>query len=304
MRISKEQIIRFIVPQFKWWFPCWYAFLADIALLAIFASVTNIVNVSKMQEKSGTLEWVKSEVMRVDKTCKWYRYEFKLQNDTTSYRQSFCLDNPFRIIVFNFNSLEDNPYCKKGDNVSFYLDNTPKQNKAFLIDNIKVKKDFTLCYGLKVNGKTVFNTMWLFTKTILYTILYVLGLFLTFPIIIMLTLDFGSNWHKTIGVDNNDQLIEKADSYWVDGMLLKKRNKNYKKAETIYLKVLKRSPKDYRALSMYASMLIEQKRYDDADTIYERMYKIDKGTANAVSESYSNIEGCEERAEYWSKKES
>lgn len=84
----------------------------------------------------------------------------------------------------------------------------------------------------------------------------------------MLTLDFGSNWHKTIGVDNNDQLIEKADSYWVDGMLLKKRNKNYKKAKTIYLKVLKRSPKDYRALSMYASMLIEQKRYDDADTIY------------------------------------
>ena len=120
----------------------------------------------------------------------------------------------------------------------------------------------------------------------------------------MLTLDFGSNWHKTIGVDNNDQLIEKADSYWVDGMLLKKRNKNYKKAETIYLKVLKRSPKDYRALSMYASMLIEQKRYDDADTIYERMYKIDKGTASVVSESYSNIEGCEERAEYWSKKES
>ena len=69
MRISKEQIIRFIVPQFKWWFPCWYAFLADIALLAIFASVTNIMNVSKMQEKSGTLEWVKSEVMRVGKTC-------------------------------------------------------------------------------------------------------------------------------------------------------------------------------------------------------------------------------------------
>ena len=55
MRISKEQIIRFIVPQFKWWFPCWYAFLADIALLAIFASVTNTVNVSKMEEKSGTL---------------------------------------------------------------------------------------------------------------------------------------------------------------------------------------------------------------------------------------------------------
>ena len=54
----------------------------------------------------------------------------------------------------------------------------------------------------------------------------------------------------------------------------------------------------------YASMLIEQKRYDDADTIYERMYKIDKGTASAVSESYSSIEGCEERVGYWSKKES
>lgn len=157
---------------------------------------------------------------------------------------------------------------------------------------------------MKVNGEVAFNSIWIFRDTIAFSVLYVLGLFLTFPIIIMLTLDFGSNWHKTIGVDNNDQLIEKADSYWVDGMLLKKRNKNYKKAETIYLKVLKRSPKDYRALSMYASMLIEQKRYDDADTIYERMYKIDKGTASVVSESYSNIEGCEERAEYWSKKES
>ena len=99
MEINKEKIIHFIVPQFKWWIPCWYAFLADIALLAISASVTNIVNISKMQEKSGTLEWVKSEVIRVDETCKWYRYEFKLQNDTTSYRQSFCLGKTLLFVM-------------------------------------------------------------------------------------------------------------------------------------------------------------------------------------------------------------
>ncbi|AWX08346.1 tetratricopeptide repeat protein [Prevotella intermedia] len=304
MRISKEQIIRFIVPQFKWWFPCWYAFLADIALLAIFASVTNIVNVSKMEEKSGTLEWVKHKIVNWDDTNAWYSYGFKLKNDTTIYEQTILIERHFRPFIFNFNSVEDNPYCKRGDKVSFYLDSPPKQDKAFFEYDRQVKKNVTLCYGLKVNGEVAFNSIWIFRDTIAFSVLYVLGLFLTFPIIIMLTLDFGSNWHRTIGVDNNDQLIEKADSYWVNGMLLKKRNKNYKKAETIYLKVLKRSPKDYRALSMYASMLIEQKRYDDADTIYERMYKIDKGTANAVSESYSNIEGCEERAEYWSKKES
>ncbi len=305
MEINKEKIIHFIVPQFKWWFPCWYAFLADIALLAIFASVTNIVNVSKMQEKSGTLERIKHKIVTCDNTCAWYCYSFKLVNDSTIYEQSFLLEKPFRPFIFNFNSVEDNPYCKRGDKVSFYLDSPPKQDKAFFEYDRQVKKNVTLCYGLKVNGEVAFNSIWIFRDTIAFDILYILGLFLGFPIIIMLTLDFASNWHKTIGVDNNDQLIEKADPYWVNGMLLKKRNKNYKKAETIYLKVLKRSPKDYRALSMYyASMLIKQKRYDDADTIYERMYKIDKGTASAVSESYSSIEGCEERVGYWSKKES
>ena len=58
-------------------------------------------------------------------------------------------------------------------------------------------------------GEVAFNSIWIFRDTIAFSVLYVLGLFLTFPIIIMLTLDFGSNWHKTIGVDNNDQLIER-----------------------------------------------------------------------------------------------
>ena len=131
MRISKEQIIRFIVPQFKWWFPCWYAFLADIALLAIFASVTNIVNVSKMEEKSGTLEWVKHKIVNWDDTNAWYSYGFKLKNDTTIYEQTILIERHFRPFIFNFNSVEDNPYCKRGDKVSFYLDSPPKQDKAF-----------------------------------------------------------------------------------------------------------------------------------------------------------------------------
>lgn len=296
MKLNRKQLVEFIIPQFKWWKPCWYALLADILLMIVSCCIYYFVNVNKMQEKSGILAWVKHDVSCYDKTSKYYEYEFKLQNDPNIYKQAFELDNPFRSIVFNFGSLKDNPYCKRNDHVAFYVDNSSDKVKESLVAQPSKQGAFTRCYGLKVNGKTAISAMWIFTKTTLFSILFLIALLLAIPVTVMLVLGFGSNRHKRLA-NGNDALIEKADACWVG-----KKRRNYKKAAALYAQVLEKSPEDYRALSMYAQMLVEQKRYDEADLQYEKMNKIAPGTAAEIYEIYSEINGCEARAAYWKTK--
>lgn len=158
------------------------------------------------------------------------------------------------------------------------------------------------CYGLSVNGVPVISSIWLCKRDPIFSFLLILSLFLSLPVLAMFFIDLCSpiKTEDSKETYRTDTLIEKADAYWTKGA--ENKQKNYRKAEQLYLHILKGNPQDFRALSMYALMLFEQRRYDEADVIYESMNRLDSGTAKIVADNYSKIEGCEEREKYWRKK--
>jgi tetratricopeptide (TPR) repeat protein len=53
---------------------------------------------------------------------------------------------------------------------------------------------------------------------------------------------------------------------------------------------------------MYGELLLTMNRYDEANIIYERAYKIDKDVAENIANYYESINGYEEWARYWRNK--
>lgn len=89
--------------------------------------------------------------------------------------------------------------------------------------------------------------------------------------------------------------IDKANYLWL-------KKKDYIKAEDLYKQILKQSPENLNALIMYGELLLTMNRYDEANIIYERAYKIDKDVAENIANYYESINGYEEWARYWRNK--
>lgn len=303
MRIDKRLIKHYIVPDFKWWKPCWYSFWAVIWLIAVGASVTHLRNISGMQQRGGIVEWVKYDTYQYLESSTYFTYAFKLKNDTTIYSQQFDLENWLIPVVFNFHSTKNSPFCAEGDSLSFRLDNPPKQAFDNFVPKEKRKRWVTPCYGLEVNGKIAFNAMWLFTKTTPYWLLITVFYLLCCVLLLTCAAQFYLVFFTKLVFWMQGDLVREADDCWADEWLRKGQRKDYARAEQLYQQALQKNSHNYFALSMYARMLVEQKRYDEADELYQRMYKIYKRKgANIAYNTYANIVGCEERAAYWKAK--
>ena len=207
-----------------------------------------------MVKRSGTLEWVKYEVLKENRVSKKYSFNYKLRNDTTIYYQHFTIDMPFNWLILRFDNGQDFPYCKKGDYVSFYTDNPEKTISTYLIEDIEKapyypekynignisfkdmrntpRKKVILCYGLDANGTTEISAIWMYPETTFYNILHILASLLAIPIVVMLVINSGPDKEKA-DEEGDDKLIERADAYW-SGNLFKRKRKNYKKTEELY----------------------------------------------------------------------
>jgi len=90
------------------------------------------------------------------------------------------------------------------------------------------------------------------------------------------------------------EITDLADLYWIT-------DKDTKKAEKIYQKILTQYPTNINALIMYGEFLFSQSRFAEADNIMEKGSELDANVALLAATDYSSI-NQKEKAKYWKQK--